>query len=121
MRIGCKGCFKMLSFWKQSVTRKRPGETTDRGSVIPDWSNATEITINGCSVQPAATTLSQDGRALGISDGYTAFLPPNADVAAGDHIIYNGKEYAIDGEPRQWFSPTGRLDNIQLSLVRWDG
>ena len=111
----------VLSFFTQAIIRKRPGSTTSRGSVIPDWENASETEISGCSVQPATTTLSQDGRVLGISDGYTAYLPPDADVVAGDHIIYNGKEYAIDGEPRPWFSPSGRLDNIQLSLVRWDG
>ena len=111
----------MLSFWRQSVTRKRPGETTERGQTIPDWSNASELVIDGCSVQPGMTSLDQDGRVLGITDGYTAYLPAGSDVVAGDHIVYNGKEFAIDGEPRPWISPSGRIDNIQLALVRWDG
>lgn len=111
----------VLSFFTQSVTVKRPGSTTSRGSAVPDWDNATETTVNGCSVQPASTSLSQDGRVLGISDGYTAYLPPETDVEAGDHIVYDGKEYAIDGEPRVWFSPSGRLNHIQLNLVRWEG
>jgi len=111
----------VLSFFTQSITRKRPASITSRGSTIPDWEHATEATISGCSVQPSTTSLSQDGRVLGVSDGYTAYLPPDADVVAGDHIVYNGNEYAIEGEPREWFSPTGRLDNIQLNLVRWYG
>lgn len=111
----------VLSFFTQSITVKRPGSTTSRGSVIPDWDNATETEIEYCSVQPSTTTLSQDGRVLGVSDGYTAYLPSDADVEAGDHIIYNDNEYAIDGEPRPWYSPSGRLDNIQLNLVRWYG
>lgn len=111
----------MLSFWKQSVTRKRPGSTTERGQTIPDWSTANELVIGGCSVQPSATSLDQDGRVLGISDGYTAYLPAGSDVVAGDHIVYDGKEFAIDGEPRPWISPTGRVTHIQLALVRWYG
>lgn len=111
----------VLSFFTQSVIRIRPGSKTSRGSAIPDWDAASEVEIANCSVQPASTSLSQDGRILGISDGYTAFLPPDADVVAGDHIRYNGNEFTIDGEPRPWISPSGRLDHIQLALVRWDG
>jgi len=121
LRTAYKGCSEMLSFWKQSVTRKRPGTTTERGQTVPDWSNASSLIIKGCSVQPATTSLDQDGRILGITDGFTAYLPAGSDVIAGDHIIFNGKEYTIDGEPRPWLSPSGRVDHIQLNLMRWQG
>ena len=88
---------------------------------MPDWNNTTSISISGCSVQPASTSLSQDGRVLGISDRWTAYLPTGADVQAGDKIVFDGKEYTIDGDPRAWVSPTGSRSNIQLNLARWSG
>lgn len=109
------------SFCKQTVVRLRPGETTSRGSVIPDWEHVSELAISGCSMQPASTSLSQDGRVLGISDGFTCYMPADADVQAGDRIAFKGKIYAINGDPREWPSATGALDHIQLNLVRWTG
>jgi hypothetical protein len=58
---------------------------------------------------------------MAISDGFTAYLPPGADVQAGDKIRYAGKEYQITGEPRPWNSPTGRVSSIQIRLERWAG
>ena len=109
------------SFARQTIIRIRPGVKTLRGSDVPDWSNVTRAIIPGCSVQPAGTSLSQDGRVLAIQDGLTAYLPPDADVKAGDRIEYAGETYTINGEPRVWPSATGNLDNIQLNLQRWSG
>lgn len=111
----------LLSFYRQTVTRVRPGTKVERGSSIPDWEHADSLEIPGCSMQPASTSLSQDGRVLGISDGFTCFMPADADVQAGDRIVFKGKTYTIQGDPRDWPSATGRLDHIQLNLVRWTG
>ena len=111
----------MLSFFTESITRKRAGTKTVRGDTVPDWSKTTDITISGCTIQPASTSLSQDGRVLGISEGLTAYLPVNADVIAGDRIVYGGNTYTINGEPKIWKSPTGNLSNMQLQLERWSG
>lgn len=112
----------MLPSWaKDTVTRLRPGITTQRGSQIPDWTKANELQITGCSMQPAGTSLTQDGRIQGTSDGYTCFLPPGADVQAGDRIRFNGNVYTIMGEPRAWTSPTGLVSSTQLQLERWYG
>ena len=112
----------MLPTWAQdTVTRLRPGTIDRRGSTEPDWTNATELAISGCSMQPASTTLSQDGRVLGISDGYTCYFPPGTDVIAGDRIRYAGNTYAIIGEPRGWASPSGRVSHIVAQLERWTG
>ena len=108
------------SFCRDTITRIRPGETESRGSIIPDWSKATEKEIGGCSMQPATTTLSQDGRVLGLLDEYTLFLPPTADVKAGDRIRYNGQVYEIDGDVR--IQPAAfRLDHIEIRLRRRTG
>ena len=109
------------SFCRQTVTRVRPGATTSRGSVVPDWTNATTKEITGCSMQPAGTSLSQDGRVLGIMDGFTCFMPADADVQAGDRIVFGGVTYEINGEIRGWPSATGALDHIEINLVRYAG
>jgi hypothetical protein len=111
------------SWAKDTVTRIRPATIDRRGSTVPDWSpdKVNELQISGCSVQPATTTLSQDGRVLGITDAWTCYFPPDADVAAGDKIMWNGKDYQLMGEPRIWTSPTGVVSSIQAQLERWSG
>lgn len=109
------------SWCSQSITRVRPGTTTSRGSTIPDWTNTSTAVISGCSVQPASTGLSQDGRVLGINEGLTIYMPPGSDVQAGDRIIYQGKLYTIKGEPKTWQSPTGAVSSTQISVERWSG
>ena len=107
-------------FVRQSVTRLRPGVKTVRGSDVPDWDNATSLTISGCSVQPAGTELSQDGRVLGVMDGMTCYLPPGSDVMEGDRIVYNDETYTIDGAPRKW-EGAFNLSHVQIRLRRWSG
>ena len=110
------------SFCSQEITRIRPGTKTDRGSVIPDWSanSVSRLVISNCSVQPASTALSQDGRVLGITEGLTAYLPEGSDVQAGDRIEFEGDIYTINGEPKAWKGAFTR-SNIQLNLIRWEG
>ena len=110
------------TFCKQEVTRLRPGTKTERGSLIFDWSadKISKQKITGCSVQPSATTLSQDGRVLGVSETLTAYLPEGSDVQAGDRIQYDGDVYTIQGEPRHW-QGAANLSHIQLTLIRWEG
>ena len=112
----------MIPSWcQQTIKIIRPGTKTERGSVVPDWEHASElITVSGCSVQPASTSLSLDGRVLGTSDGWTAYLPEGTDVRAGDHIVFEGNTYEIQGEPRVWTAPFTR-SHIQLNLMRWEG
>lgn len=110
----------LLSFWTQSITRLRPGTKTERGSTVPDWSNPDALVIGGCSVQPASTSLSQDGRVQGITDGLTVYAPAGADILAGDRIQYAGSVYVINGDPLVW-PGVSRLAHIQLNLVRWRG
>jgi hypothetical protein len=109
------------SWANDTVTRIRPGQIERRGSIEPDWTHPTEVQISGCSVQPATTSLTQDGRVLGITDVYTCYFPPGVDVAAGDKIRFNGKDYQLMGEPHEWRSPTGAVSSIQAQLERWSG
>ena len=110
------------SFCRQTITRIRPGTKESRGSTIPDWSPQAVSTkqITGCSVQPATTSLSQDGRVLGISEGLTAYLPEGSDVRSGDRILYDGAVYTITGEPKVWVGAFN-MSNMQLNLMKWEG
>lgn len=109
------------SFCNQSIKVVRAKKTTtSRDSEVPDWADTTTTTVTGCSVQPASTSLSQDGRVLGINDSWTAYVPEGTDVKAGDHIEFDGETYEINGEPRKWTGPS-RTSHIQLNLVRWEG
>ena len=112
----------MLPSWaKDAVIRLRPSIKTVRGSKIPDWGNPNQLVIRDCSMQPSSTMLSQDGRVQGVTDGYTCYLPPGSDVKAGDRIRFGEADYTINGEPRIWKSPTGRVSSVQLELERWRG
>ena len=110
------------SFCIQEVKRIRPATKTVRGSIVPDWdeNNVSTKTIKGCSMQPATTSLSTDGRVLGISDTYTLFCPPDSDIQAGDHIVFNSKTYEIDGDVRIQPSVLN-LEHIEITLRRYNG
>ena len=110
------------SFCNQEVTRVRPGTKELRGSTVFDWDadKVSILTIKGCSVQPASTSLSLDGRVLGINEQWTAYLPEGSDVRAGDRIIFEGETYEINGEPKKWAAPFTR-SSVQLNLTRWEG
>ena len=71
-------------------------------------------------MQPASTTLSTDGRVLGISDLYTLFAPPDADIQAGARIQYDNQVYEIDGDVR--VQPAANaLEHIEVTLRRYHG
>lgn len=109
------------SWANDTVTRIRAGVKNVRGSEVPDWTDTDILLISGCSVQPATTSLSQDGRIQGITDGLTCYCPPESDIRAGDRIQYGGNLYTINGEPQSWTSPTGLVSSMQLHLERWCG
>ena len=109
------------SFANQTIAVVRAKTTiTSRGSEVPDWTNTEKTTVTGCSIQPASTSLSQDGRILGIADGWTAYVPEGTDVKAGDRIEFDGQIFEINGAPRKWTGPS-RTSHIHLNLVRWEG
>ena len=54
-------------------------------------------------------------------DGLTLYAPAGSDIKAGDRIEYGGKTYTIDGDPREWKSPTGVVSTVQCPLKEWEG
>ena len=108
------------SFCKDYVTRIRPSTKESRGSTIFDWSVVNRLEIGGCSMQPASTTLSEDGHVLGISDLYTLFAPPDADIEAGDRIEFNELTFTVVGDVRMQ-PAANRLQHKEISLRRYHG
>ena len=109
-----------LKRWHTEIIRIRPGTKTERGSAVPDWTNASRLIIPHCLVQPASTELSQDGRILGVTDGLTVCTSVDSDILPGDRIEYLGDTYIIDGDPQKWVG-VGRLEHMKLNLKRWRG
>lgn len=110
----------LLERWHTIITRIRPGVKTERGSDVPDWENAERLAVEHCLVQPASTSLSQDGRILGVTDGLTVCAPVDSDILPGDWIEYRGDIYIIDGDPQLWVG-VGKLDHMKINLMRWRG
>lgn len=109
------------SFCSQSIVCKRAGIKQSRGSDIPDWDTATSTTISPVSVQPSSSTVSLDGRVLGVSDSWTVYCNPDVDVLEGDHIEFDGETYLVNEAPRKWTSPSGLVSSLQFTMVRYSG
>lgn len=108
------------SFCRDTVTRLRAQITFSRGSEIFDWDNPDAIEVAGCSMQPASTSISTDGRVLAISDEFTLFAPVDADIKPEDRIEFKGKIYEIAGDVRE--QPAAqRLEHLEIRLRRYEG
>lgn len=113
-----------LPSWAQeTVTRLRAPYIVDRygnETSTRDWSLATGVVIDRCSVQPMA-----GDEILGDRDArlkrWILYGPPNLDVVATDRIVHKGITYEVKGPAREWTGATGNLDNTQLELERLDG
>ena len=111
----------MLPSWcRDTVTVKRAPVVAVRGSEARDWNNAASHTVAGCSVQHASV-MRDFNRAVNVSESWTLYAPPGADIEAGDRIEWNGHTFEINGAPYAWTSPTGRVSSVQVPLVEWKG
>ena len=110
-----------LSFFRDSVIVKRAGITKKNGMEIFDWSNATSKTIDRVQVTAQASSMEFSGRTLNLTDKRLLRASYDADIKAGDHVIWNGEEYAIDGEVFHTKSPAGGASTTRCTLIRWQG
>lgn len=114
----------VLPAWAQeTVTRLRAPYIVDRygnETSTRDWSLASELPIEGCSIQPMA-----GDEILGDRDArlnrWILYGPENIDVVATDRIRHKGDTYEVKSPSRRWTGATGNLDNTQLELERLDG
>lgn len=110
-----------LSFMRDSVTIRRAPFKMKNGMQAYDWQNAQEFEITNVQVTAQASTRDFEGRVMQVTDRRTLRAPYDADIQAGDRIVWNGETYEIDGEVYHTKSPTGRISTTRCTLVRFRG
>ena len=110
-----------LSFMRDSVTVRRAPFKMKNGMQDQDWQNAQEFEITNVQVTAQASTRDFEGRVMQVTDRRTLRAPYDADIQAGDRIVWNGETYEIDGEVYHTKSPTGRISTTRCTLVRFRG
>ena len=110
-----------LSFFRDTVTRLRAPIESKNGSDYFDWTQATELVITNVQVTAQSTSRDFEGRVLNVSDRRTLRAAYDADIKAGDRIVWQGETYEVEGEVFHTKSPSGRVSSTRCTLVRWDG
>ena len=122
------------SFCRDTVTVVHPGVRHERGAPIPDWENATETVVDGCSYQPYATTTNTVREHVGVAplvrpikDEGRLYMPPGTEIADGDAVLVPVGEsravrrFLVNGIPMPWRSPTGRVSHVAVELIAYKG
>lgn len=109
-----------LSFWKDTVKVLRAPLANKNGMQVFDWSKASQHMVSRCQVTAQATSRDYD-RTLQVPDHRTLRAPYDADIKAGDRIIWNGETYEIEGEVFHTRSPIGGASSTRCTLARWNG
>ena len=110
-----------LSFFRDTAIIVRAAVHRKNGAEVFDWDNATQTVLNGIQVAPQSTSRDFGERVLQHMERYTLRANYDADIQAGDRIVWNGGTYEIDGEVFHTLSPTGRVSSTRCALVRWSG
>ena len=116
-----------LSFMNDTVTVLRAPLKSVRGTKIRDWNSTTTVdgvtsrTLNDVLITAQATVQDRDGRELSISDTHKLRAMYDADIQAGDRVIWNGETYEVDGEVFKTKSPTGRVSSTRCAIAKWAG
>lgn len=93
------------------------------GSRRRDWTDTTETTVVGVSVQPFRTTESTVDREYAATHlrVFAPAVPGITDAQATDRVRWGGVDYEIDGEPARWFGDGGSASHVELSIKRLTG
>lgn len=113
-----------MIIFSQSVTVVRPGSRTDRGgNTVPDWSESavTRHTVTRVSVQPASQVEANTPERSGVVTGWRVYTATgtDADVRAGDRVVFDGITCDVVGEVARWPNPlTGGVHHVEFNLQR---
>lgn len=110
-----------LSFFNDTVTRIRAAITVKNGMESRDWANATRVNIPNVLITAQSTSRDFAGRVENVSDRRTLRATYDADIMAGDRVIWSGDTYEVEGEVFHTKSPTGRVSSTRCTLVRYTG
>lgn len=86
-----------------TVTVVRPPERDGWGN---QQGTESSTPVSGCFWQPVSTDEQQVG-ADTVTVVARVFMPPTADVRATDRIVFEGREYTIEGRPKLFHTPAG--------------
>ena len=102
------------------VTIVHPATVADRyGGTDKDWAAATTTTVKGWVSQRSATEDRTDGREAEVS-GWVLFLHPDATIASGDRVTWEGLTLEVDGPANPAWTPRGR-HHLEVPLRIVDG
>ena len=110
-----------LSFMNDTVTVLRAPIIKKNGMEKRDWDNAVDFDITDVMITSQSTSRDFEDRTLQTSDRRTLRAQYDADIKAGDRIVWDGRTYEIEGEVIHTKSPTGRVSSTRCNLVRWTG
>ena len=110
-----------LSFMNDTVTVLRAPIIEKNGMEKRDWTNADDFEVTGVMVTSQNTSRDFEDRTLQVSDRRTLRANYDADIKAGDRIVWNGSTYEVEGDVFHTKSPTGRVSSTRCTLVRWAG
>lgn len=87
------------------------------GGQLRDWTTATRTTVDGVSVQPAASTEDVRDREL-LVNTYTLFTTRGRDIdlLATDRVQWNGLVLQVVGDPNRWPAPGGGIHHVEAAL-----
>lgn len=110
-----------LSFMNDTVTVLRAPIIEKNGMEKRDWSNAVDFEVTDVMITSQNTSRDFEDRTLQVSDRRTLRANYDADIKAGDRIVWNGSTYEVEGDVFHTKSPTGRVSSTRCALVRWAG
>ena len=111
------------SFANDTPVLVRPAWTTDaRGTRRADYGPAaSRAPVPGSLVQPGASVEVLEGRVSAVAVRWSWFAPAGTDIQASDAVEWEGRTYAVDGEPARHRSPTGAVSHVLALLIDWKG
>lgn len=113
-----------MIIFSQSVTVLRPGVKALRGGgTVPDWSDSavTRHIVTRVSVQPASQLETSTPERSGTVTGWRVYTAPgtDADVRAGDRVVFDGITCDVMGEVARWRDPvSGGIHHVEFVLQR---
>lgn len=110
-----------LSFMKDTVTVMRAPLISKNGMKARDWENASTHIVSRVQITAQSTSREFEGRVTQVTDRRTLRAGYDADIEAGDRIIWNDTTYEVDGEVFHTTSPTGKVSSTRCTLARWEG
>lgn len=110
-----------LSFCNETVEVLRAPFIKKNGMELRDWDNAQSHNEHSILITAQATSQEFAERTEQKTVRRTLRGPYDADIIAGDRIVWNGDTYDIEGEVFHSKSPTGRASSTRCTLVRFNG